>query len=89
MTKEDSEAAGLKADKSTYFYDSYVDDSRLSERQSKGVTYNKKIPLDGDLTSDNIKGLIVDIGFMTASDLQDLDMGRVVESINSPEDPYS
>ena len=89
VTKEDSEAAGLKADKSTYFYDSYVDDSRLSERQSKVVSYTKKIPLDGDLTSGNIKGLIVGIGFITESDLQDLDMERVVQNINSPEDPYS
>lgn len=89
VTKEDSEASGLKADKSTYFYDSYVDDSRLSERQSKKIIYNKKIPLDGDLTSDNIKKLIVEIGFMAESDLQSLDMAYVVQSINTPEDPYS
>ena len=74
VTKEDSEAAGLKADKSTYFYDSYVDDSRLSERQSKGIVYDKKIPLDGELTSENIKTLIVEIRLMKEDDLKDLDL---------------
>lgn len=89
VTKEDSEAAGLKADKSTYFYDSYVDDSRLSERQSKRVLYNRKIPLDGDLTTSNIKELVIEIGVMDSNQLEDLDLEYVVNCINAPEDPYS
>ena len=89
VTKEDSEAAGLKADKSTYFYDSYVDDSRLSERQSKGIVYDKKIPLDGELTSENIKTLIVEIRLMKEDDLKDLDLEYIEKSVNAPEDPYA
>lgn len=89
VTKEDSEAAGLKADKSTYFYDSYVDDSRLSERQSKRISYNNKIPLDGDLVSDNIKDIILEIGLITEGDLKDLDLEYLVQCVNAPKDPYS
>ncbi|NLU97093.1 hypothetical protein B6N13_03155 [Marinomonas sp. UCMA 3892] len=89
VTKEDSEAAGLKADKSTYFYDSYIDDSRLSERQSKRVSYNKKIPLDGDLNTSNIKDLAIEIGVVNEIDCEELDLEYVVKCVNVPEDPYS
>jgi len=38
VTKEDKEASALRADAGTYFYDSYKDDVRLTERQSKEMT---------------------------------------------------
>ncbi len=89
VTKEDSEATGLKADKSSYFYDSYVDDARLSERQSKRIIYNNQIPLDGELTKDNIKDLIVEVGLLTVNELQGLNLDNIVNSISAPEDPYA
>lgn len=89
ITKEDSEAAGLKADKSTYFYDSYIDDLRLSERQSKRISYNQKIPLGDDLTTSNIKDLIIEVGLVSESDLEMLDMEYIISCVNAPEDPYS
>lgn len=89
VTKEDSEAAGLKADKATFFYDSYIDDSRLSERQSKQVIYDKKVPLGGGLNVYNSVDIILDARLVNESDIQSLDMNYIVSSINNPEDPYS
>lgn len=88
VTKEDSEAAGLRADKSTYFYDSYVDDARLSERQSKRIDYSNKIP-DDDLTTENIKKIINEANILSELSVDDLDLEKILNGIASPEDPYS
>lgn len=89
VTKEDKEASGLRADSGTYFYDSYKDDVRLSERQSIKVIYNKKIPLSDKLTEDSLRSLILEAGVIEEDKLNLLDLIAIKTSINSPEDPYS
>ena len=89
VTKEDSDASGLRADKSTYFYDSYLDDCRLCERQSKKVDYNHIIPLDGDLNSKNIVPIIEKVFNCEMQNLKDLELDKIVAAINSPTDPYA
>ncbi len=89
VTKEDSEAAGLKADQATYFYDSYVDDARLTERQSKRVFYSKKVPLDGDLTADAVKEIALESNLVSQDGVRMLDLEKILSYINCPKDPYS
>lgn len=89
VTKEDSEASGLKADQATYFYDSYVDDARLTERQSKRVSYSKKIPLDGDLTTSLVKEIMLESKMISEGSAKNLDLEKILSYINSPQDPYS
>ncbi|MBU3007817.1 hypothetical protein [Cobetia amphilecti] len=89
ITKEDREAAGLRADSATYFYNSYIDDARLCERQSRVISYNKKIPLDGELTADKVEALIKNIELVDASSIHTLNMANIVKNINAPKDPYS
>lgn len=89
VTKEDKEAAGLRADSGTYFYDSYKDDVRLSERQSINVNYQNEIPLGDALTEEALRSLILEARLVDEEKLAGLDLGAIRESINSPKDPYS
>ena len=89
VTKEDKEAAGLRADSGTYFYDSYKDDVRLSERQSANVGYQGEVPLGDLLTDDNLRDLILAASLIDKDKVQDLELSKIRELINSPKDPYS
>jgi len=89
VTKEDKEASGLRADSGTYFYDSYKDDVRLSERQSINVNYQGEVPLGSKLTDDKLRTLILEASLIDEAQLSLLDLSAIRESINSPEDPYS
>ncbi|MBV1883884.1 MAG: hypothetical protein KUG82_19750 [Pseudomonadales bacterium] len=89
VTKEDKEAAGLRADAGTYFYDSYKDDVRLSERQSIKVESQNKIPIGALLTKDSLHLLIREVDLVSEERLTSLNLESIVTAINSPEDPYS
>ena len=89
VTKEDKEASGLRADSGTYFYDSYKDDVRLSERQSINVSYQDEVPIGNNLTDETLRALILEASLIDPDKLSSLDLGAIRESINSPEDPYS
>ena len=89
VTKEDKEASGLRADSGTYFYDSYKDDVRLSERQSINVSYQDEVPIGNNLTDETLRTLILEASLIAPDKLSRLDLSAIRESINSPEDPYS
>ena len=89
VTKEDKEAAGLRADSGTYFYDSYKDDVRLSERQSICVGFKKIVPIGSDLNVENLRCLIIETDVISEDGIDDLSLGEILKSINSSEDPYS
>ncbi len=89
VTKEDKEAAGLRADKGTYFYNSYIDDVRLCERQSIEIKYIGEIPNGQYLTPERLKFIISKIGILSDQQFEELDVENIIELVNSPEDPYS
>jgi hypothetical protein len=89
VTKEDKEASGLRADSGTYFYDSYKDDVRLSERQSINVSYQDEVPIGNNLTDETLRAFILEASLIDPDKLSSLDLGAIRESINTPEDPYS
>jgi hypothetical protein len=89
VTKEDKEASGLRADSGTYFYDSYKDDVRLSERQSIKVNYQNEVPLGNELTEETLRTLILEAELIDEDKIRLLDLSAIKKSINSPEDPYS
>lgn len=89
VTKEDKEASGLRADSGTYFYDSYKDDVRLSERQSINVSYEDEVPIGNNLTDETLRNLILEASIIDQDKLNSLDLSAIRELINSPGDPYS
>ncbi len=89
VTKEDKEASGLRADSGTYFYDSYKDDARLSERQSIKVNYQNEVPLGNELTEERLRTLILEADLINEEKINHLNLSVIHRSINSPEDPYS
>jgi hypothetical protein len=89
VTKEDKEASGLRADSGTYFYDSYKDDVRLSERQSINVSYQNEIPLGHALNEETLRTILLEAEIVSEEVIDELDLNVIVNSINSPEDPYS
>ena len=88
VTKEDKEATGLRADAGTYFYDSYKDDIRLSERQSKEISYQGPVPVGSNLTEETLKSLILEVNLISERSLDELNISNIIKGINSPEDPY-
>ncbi|MFC1560571.1 hypothetical protein ACFL3W_01355 [Pseudomonadota bacterium] len=89
ITKEDAKAAGLRADKGSYFYDSYIDDVRLSERQSKEVTFKNEVPMDDQLTNDSLKEIILQADLISVEVLENLDLSAIADGIKLPKDPYA
>ncbi|MBT8124760.1 MAG: hypothetical protein KJO81_08050, partial [Gammaproteobacteria bacterium] len=88
VTKEDSEASGLKADKNTYFYDSYKDDVRLTERQSiKLIVVPSNIGTE-KLTVNFLKDTILKANVISEEKYDQLDAENILSAINKPKDPY-
>lgn len=88
VTKEDKEACALRADAGTYFYDSYKDDIRLTERQSTELTCSGKIAFDGPVDEAKLKEVIKRTNLIDDTMLVNLDVPRLLTAINTPEDPY-
>lgn len=88
VTKEDKEASALKADAGTYFFDSYKDDVRLTERQSRKLECCGKIipaeKIDSNMGVEMMKcaSLYLD-GKMDAQRIE-----RICNYVNAPKSPY-
>jgi hypothetical protein len=89
VTKEDKEAAGLRADAGTYFYNSYKDETRLVERQSKKIIYDKPINLNEETSEVELRELILEIGLIPSEKIDELEMKNILSFINDPVEPYS
>lgn len=91
VTKEDKEAAGLRADSGTYFYDSYIDDVRLTERQSKKVIFDDmtKIISRDAYDKDKLRAFIEDIKILSNADIQLLNLDAILKSIQDFKNPYA
>lgn len=88
VTKEDKEASALRADAGTYFYDSYKEDVRLTERQSNEMTCCAKLEFATSLDEAKIREAIRCASLFDEQKLAGLDMSRLLAVVNSPSDPY-
>lgn len=89
VTKEDKEAAGLRADAGTYFYNSYKDETRLVERQSKKVQFDRPVEIDNNTSKENLKRLILDVGLLSEQEVELVSLENILNFINDPKEPYS
>lgn len=88
VTKEDKEASALKADAGTYFYDSYKDDVRLTERQSLSLGHFPTLVFNGDVDEAKLKEVLLHTHFFDHSVLSQTSIKSILEKINKPKDPY-
>jgi hypothetical protein len=88
VTKEDKEASALRADAGTYFYDSYKDDVRLTERQSKEMTCCGKLEFSDQVDAVKLREAIKCADLFNEARLGELDLARVLSCVNAPSDPY-
>lgn len=88
VTKEDKEASALRADSGTYFYDSYKDDVRLTERQSKEMKCCGELEFTGAIDESKLREAIRCSDIFDESKLANLDIPRLLKAINTPSDPY-
>jgi hypothetical protein len=88
ITKEDHEASALRADAGTYFYDSYKDDVRLTEKQSTEMTCRGKLEFVGSMDEDKLREALRCTNVFDEANLVDLDIARLLSCINAPSDPY-
>ena len=74
ITKEDKEASGLRADKGTYFYDSYIDEERLHERQATNIIVTDSVEYlkKGNFDHDALKKFIKDINLLDDDEIKAL-----------------
>jgi len=89
VTKEDKEAAGLRADSGTYFYNSYKDETRLIERQSKKVIFDKPVNINKHTPLDDLIKIIIDAGILKDKEIELLSLENILNYITNPKEPYS
>ena len=88
LTKEDKEASALRADAGTYFYDSYKDDVRLTERQSTKMQCCRELEFKAALDEAKLHEALQCADIFDLSKLSNLDVPRLLKCINTPSDPY-
>lgn len=88
VTKEDKEASALRADSGTYFYDSYKDDVRLTERQSTEMECCGKLEFPGPIDEQKLREALKCSGIFEETKLAELNIPRLLSAINTPRDPY-
>ncbi len=88
VTKEDKEASALKADAGTYFYNSYKDDVRLTERQSLSLGHFPTLVFNGDVDEAKLNEVLSHTNFFDHSLLSQESIQSILEKINKPKDPY-
>lgn len=88
VTKEDKEASGLRADAGTYFFDSYKDDVRLTERQSKEMTCCGKLEFSDQINEVQLREAIRCTNLFNEARLVEINLVRVLNCVNAPNDPY-
>jgi hypothetical protein len=88
VTKEEKEASGLRADSGTYFYDSYKDDVRLTERQSREMICCGKLQFGDHVDEAKLREAIKCADVFSEGRLGELDLARVLSCVNAPSDPY-
>ena len=88
VTKEDREASALRADAGTYFYDSYKDDVRLTERQSREMSCSGRLDFHDRLDEAKLREALKCADIFDDAKLASLDIARLLQRVNAPADPY-
>ena len=88
VTKEEPEAAAIRADSGTYFYDSYKDDVRLTERQATELKHCDKLEFNGEITEEKLKEALECSGFDKVVSQEALSFKKILNNINAPTNPY-
>jgi hypothetical protein len=88
VTKEEKEASALCAHTGTYFYDSYKDDVRLLERQSKEMTCCGEMQFADALDEAKLREAIKCAQIFEEAKLEELNIPYLLSAINHPRDPY-
>lgn len=88
VTKEDKTASALKADVNTYFYDSYKDDIRLTERQAKDFGHFNNLIFDKRLNDSKLQEILTTTGIFNFSTLSTDRITNILMKVNDPKDPY-
>lgn len=88
VTKEDKEASALKSDVGTYFYDSYKDDVRLTERQSISLDHFPDLVFNGDVDKNKLEEVLIHTDLFDKSKLNQERTISILQKINSSKDPY-
>lgn len=91
ITKEDKEASALRADKGTYFYDSYIDEVRLHERQAKKVIVDDTVEclIRETFNKEDLKKFIKHINLLDDTEISTLDLDKITTAIKKPVNPYA
>jgi len=89
VTKEDKGASALKADVGTYFYDSYKDDVRLTERLATPLPYSPELEFTDVFTESSLLQTLEHARLVDEVMLRQLDVSSLLETVNKPVNPYS
>jgi hypothetical protein len=87
-TKEERDASALRADAGTYFYDSYKDDVRLTERQSRELVCCGKLVFNSTVDEPKVREALKCADLFDDAKLSTLNVQSLLKGINSPSDPY-
>lgn len=88
VTKEEKDASALRADAGTYFYDSYKDDVRLTERQAIELECCGKLDFEETMTQSKLVETLQCSGLHDFVTKEDLDLQKILNAVNTPTNPY-
>jgi hypothetical protein len=88
ITKEDKQEPGLKCDNDTFFYNSYLEELRLSFKQAKLLPSHVKGTIVSDLDTANIKDLLDKLGILDKN-LTDSKIDMIINLLKKGENPYA
>lgn len=88
VTKEEKDASALRADAGTYFYDSYKDDVRLTERQAIELECCGKLDFGNEMTQDQLIETLQCSNLHKFVTEEHLDLQNILKAVNTPTSPY-
>lgn len=88
ITKEDKEVSALKADEGTYYYNSYIDELRLNERQGIKVDNLKESLTKENIDESNLKDFIKSLNILDEAQISKVNLAKIISSIKNPKNPY-
>ena len=91
ITKEDKQASALRADKDTYFYDSYIHDIELHKLQAIEVTNktNRILFTKENVTKLQLINFINSLEILNDDNMDKLDLNNIINSIQKLSNPYA
>lgn len=91
ITKEDKEASALRADKKTYFYNSYIDEVKLHERQATKIIVGDSVEYLNRENFDEtaLQKFLKDINLLGDDEISTLDLAKITADIKKSKNPYA